>query len=835
MLKTVAQHRLGLQSQDSLSESTRDLQRKGTIRNYLANFTNLRKIAQSPPERPQRQVSKIIENNPLCSRIYYKFKSAQKLIYLLVEDSTSSIWAKAFFFIITLTILFTTFDAIITSAIGTTPALQWMEFGISIIYLGEYVLRMVSATAFGDRFFKVMLQPLNIIDICGLLPFFIELGLDSDYSQPVQTLKLLRLIRLAKIVRVLKLGRYLKGAEVFYLGIKASLKSFGFLLLVIACVNVVGATAIYYAEQHSLGLDSPPHPEEHMNSMIEANWYVLVTLATVGYGDYVPQTILGKIIASILAIAGMLIFSLPIAILGNNFQKTFTQQAETEKVQKYKESKFTEEQKHNLTDSKKEVYFMNERIRSIEQTNKAIISTLTESEVLYKQVAKDLKNLYESVYADEDSIQKKIKKEEAAESVGTPFLGSKIDTRIKLYEKLNRAKKKINLAALFKKVSIKSRGELLNTSLEGGETEGGPNKSLVRTRTKKSIVLEHVERGKTKLPTSKIDLNGSDIIETEAEASPNDVPNMGQYIKMKSTGNKTQTLRSRLNFHEIAEEEERISEKAHKPRLIVKSHSVGNQNSFLTYYVQNLNFIPIDILEELIEDAAASDHEDDESVDSSPEMKKSKVNMGRRASVCGSAKASSLANQLGTPERKRRKKKTRVIDTTNKGKLVPKNYDSRIWELTGKILERMEAKVKIGNSLSMLEKTVGKTAGEITEIDQAINAAQNEIKRLQLLKKQKMHEGDSPITPLKTHEILGKAAMLCPHNDNSWEVSLGNDVKTSLPDPRKNESQVVDSNNISVIKEEDSFVIQSGRARNQEVGPGALKNARWRMLGSKMT
>lgn len=46
-------------------------------------------------------------------------------------------------------------------------------------------------------------------------------------------------------------------------------------------------------------------------------WTVVVTMTTVGYGDYVPLSWESKIIFSIAAIVGMMMISLPVAILGH--------------------------------------------------------------------------------------------------------------------------------------------------------------------------------------------------------------------------------------------------------------------------------------------------------------------------------------------------------------------------------------------------------------------------------------------------------------------------------------------------------------------------------------
>lgn len=839
-VKTVAQHRLGLSSQDSFSEgSSARLQRKGSFREFFPNFKRLRQITlvnPSPPKASSPRIKKIIEKHPRCEKAYSKFKSTQKLLYLLLEDHTSSLWAKILFVILTFAILFTTMNAIMTSAIGTTDATQWVEFAISILFVIEYLLRVISATAFGDKFFKVMCGLFPLIDLLGLIPFFLEFGFAYDDET-------LTTVRLLKVIRVLKLGRYIKGSHVFYLGIKASLKNFGFLTLLIAVVNIVGATAIYYAECQPLHLDTEPNPRERITTLSEAMWYVMVTLATVGYGDYIPQTILGKILASGLAIAGMLIFSLPIAILGNNFQNTYTQHAENERVQKYKELKFEDDQKH-VTDSQKEVFFMNERIRSIEETNKKIITMLTESEVLYKRVAKDLKHLYESVYADEDTMAKKamqMKKEDSPSNVGTPLLGSsKIETRIKLYEKLNRAKQKINVATLFKKVQTRKPtgpDDTLNTSKDLQEGENIPTLALVRSslsKPKKTIVPAEglATRSKTRVPTNKLDLNNSDIVlESEGVEMSGNVPSMEQLIKLK-TGD---TFHTHI-FDKMKSEINLQRDSRRRNRAIIKSHSVSNQNAFLSYYVQNLNFIPLDILEELL--ASDSDEENDDQTENSPNhfSKRLKANHRRRNSVSGETKVKPDLSQGGIMRQRRKRKKTRVIDLTKKGKFVPKDYDTRIWELTGKILDRMGEKVKIGDSVPNIEP--GDQLNEISEIDKAIQAAQNELKRLQELKKKKTQPpvGDIPLSPLRNDEGRGKTFFLKPI-DVSME--LNRSLEGAMPLLGENSradigSIQVLSQRMDVIEEENSlnteFMPNSRRKGIQNGESTPPKRSRWKFI-----
>jgi voltage-gated potassium channel len=71
------------------------------------------------------------------------------------------------------------------------------------------------------------------------------------------------------------------------------------------------STLLYFVER-----DANP---EGFGSLFDAVWWAVVTLSTVGYGDIVPQTALGKIIGSVAAITGFGMFALPAGILASGF------------------------------------------------------------------------------------------------------------------------------------------------------------------------------------------------------------------------------------------------------------------------------------------------------------------------------------------------------------------------------------------------------------------------------------------------------------------------------------------------------------------------------------
>lgn len=84
-------------------------------------------------------------------------------------------------------------------------------------------------------------------------------------------------------------------------------------LSLVGFVLLVASTVMYYAEHAA--------QPEVFASIPHAMWWAIVTLTTVGYGDVVPVTVLGRMMAGLFAVTALFLIAVPTAILGAGFME----------------------------------------------------------------------------------------------------------------------------------------------------------------------------------------------------------------------------------------------------------------------------------------------------------------------------------------------------------------------------------------------------------------------------------------------------------------------------------------------------------------------------------
>ena len=222
----------------------------------------------------------------------------EKLYSIIFEADTPA--GKWFDLILIYTIIISVFAVCIESieAYGLRFSLEFfiIEFICTLFFFVEYILRLYSSKSTKSYFFSFF----GIIDLLAILPVFASVFIDG-----AESLLVIRAIRLLRIFRLLKLSRFVGEAEVLTTAlVNAKHKIIVFILSVITIVVFVGAL-MYIVEGKESGFDSIP----------KSMYWAIVTMTTVGYGDLVPHTSLGKFIASMLMIMGYGIIAVPTGIV----------------------------------------------------------------------------------------------------------------------------------------------------------------------------------------------------------------------------------------------------------------------------------------------------------------------------------------------------------------------------------------------------------------------------------------------------------------------------------------------------------------------------------------
>lgn len=170
-----------------------------------------------------------------------------------------------------------------------------IEWTITVLFTIEYVLRLVcvgNPWRYAKSFF-------GIVDLLSILPTYLSILLPGS-----QSLVVIRSLRLLRVFRVFKLTHFLSEAASLRRAVwQARGKVVVFLTTVLIAVSIMGS-AMYLVEN----LDGP---SSQFTSIPQGMYWAIVTMTTVGYGDIVPETVLGKFLSAILIILGYSLIIVP--------------------------------------------------------------------------------------------------------------------------------------------------------------------------------------------------------------------------------------------------------------------------------------------------------------------------------------------------------------------------------------------------------------------------------------------------------------------------------------------------------------------------------------------
>lgn len=189
------------------------------------------------------------------------------------------------------------------------PLFVAVEFVSVAAFTVEYALRLYVAVEHEPyrhlspmhARWRYVISPAGIVDLVAILPFWLA------FMAPQET----RIVLVLRVFRFLKIARYSRSVQSLLDTVYDERRALGGCLLIFAGITIVSATVIYAVE----GRAQP----DKFGTIPDAMWWAIVTLGTIGYGDVVPMTAAGKLVAAVTIFASIITVALPVGIIATAF------------------------------------------------------------------------------------------------------------------------------------------------------------------------------------------------------------------------------------------------------------------------------------------------------------------------------------------------------------------------------------------------------------------------------------------------------------------------------------------------------------------------------------
>lgn len=203
-------------------------------------------------------------------------------------------------------ILFSVLITIVDSVPDLPPTLHKVlyivEWLITIVFTIEYLLRIYIS----HNTVRYVFSFWGAVDLLSILPTYLSL-----FVWGTNYLLVVRILRLLRVFRILKLVNFNTEAIILMKALNASMHKISIFLFALMTITILLGTVMYVVEGGKNGFTSIPH----------SIYWAIITVTTVGYGDIVPRTNLGKFISSIAMIVGYAIIAIPTGIVSVEMSK----------------------------------------------------------------------------------------------------------------------------------------------------------------------------------------------------------------------------------------------------------------------------------------------------------------------------------------------------------------------------------------------------------------------------------------------------------------------------------------------------------------------------------
>lgn len=245
----------------------------------------------------------------------------------------------------------------------TLPALEKDKGWSTLFFVSEFIFVMIFTVEFVLRLWSTpqtklefLSEPMNIIDLVAILPFYIELVMVMVMNQGSLGIDL-RFLRALRLTRMVKMGRHSSELQLMGEGIQRSQKSFVLLVFMLTLGLVLFSALIWISERGKWDADKQCFARENevhfsgcspFESVPLGFWWAVTTMTTVGYGETFPVSPLGRLIGGVAMLCGILCVALPTIVMCVEFSEVLEEQIHGEKKKVKHKKKLRQRNRHEL-------------------------------------------------------------------------------------------------------------------------------------------------------------------------------------------------------------------------------------------------------------------------------------------------------------------------------------------------------------------------------------------------------------------------------------------------------------------------------------------------------
>jgi voltage-gated potassium channel len=225
-----------------------------------------------------------------------------------VSDGAALALNRFLIALIVLTLAATVVESVPDIATTYALPLSIIEWTATLVFSLEYAARiwcavehpLLNRSAFFGRL-RFISSFSGLIDLAAILPFWLSVFVASDF----------RILLVLRLVRFFKLTRYSPAMRSLLDALYSERRALAGCFVILLGTALIAAALMHLAERAA--------QPDRFGTIPESLWWAIVTLGTIGYGDVVPVTALGRVLAGLTIFAGLLMMALPVGIFATAF------------------------------------------------------------------------------------------------------------------------------------------------------------------------------------------------------------------------------------------------------------------------------------------------------------------------------------------------------------------------------------------------------------------------------------------------------------------------------------------------------------------------------------